>query len=65
MIIEETRVVKQDDLSSECWGIQLRGLKACEQCEFIDGQECGGQSIRKTLMNEKGHTVPLKEKKKA
>lgn len=55
----ETRLIPQKHLTSECWMVQFRGLKACEECEFKDTSECGGKAIRKKLMNVKGYKVPL------
>lgn len=55
----QTRTIKQDKLSSECWMIQFQGLEACRNCPYKNTAECGGKAIRKTLMNEKGHKVPL------
>jgi len=56
-------VVKQDNLSAECWIVQLFGLANCKTCEYRDTPECGGQQIRTTGKNELGHNVPLGEKR--
>jgi len=55
----ESRTIKQSELTSECWGIQMAGPEKCETCEFRDTPECGGQDIRKTGKNKLGHAVPL------
>jgi hypothetical protein len=53
--------VRSQDLTPECWGVQLWGLGHCNECEFKDTGECGGKEIRKTGMNEKGVSVPIGE----
>jgi hypothetical protein len=49
--------IRQSDLSSECWTVQIFGLKSCDTCEVKDTDECGGKSIRKTGKNENGKTI--------
>jgi hypothetical protein len=56
-----TVMVPQGAMTSECWLIQFRGHKACDDCEFVNTDECGGPEIRKTGMNEKGFVVPIRE----
>jgi hypothetical protein len=46
--------IKQNDLSSECWLVQMRGVDACKGCEAYQTPECGGQEILKTGKNDKG-----------
>lgn len=61
----KTKVVNQGEMSSEWWEIQVWGLEACEDCEYLNTEECGGKKIRKNLKNEKGMKIPLgKELKK-
>ena len=55
----ESKTIKQSELSSECWSIQMWGKEACETCNIKDTSECGGATIRKTGKNEKGMEVPL------
>jgi len=57
----KSRQIKTSELTSECWGVQMWGLEKCNNCEFKDTDECGGQNIRKTGMNVKGFTVPIGE----
>lgn len=57
--VVEVKTVHQNNLTSECWLVQFRGLKACEDCEVLDTSECGGKQIRKTLLNAKGLHVPI------
>ena len=54
-------IIKQKNLTSECWLIQFKGLNACKDCEFKNTSNCGGKNIIKTLMNKKGIKIPLKE----
>lgn len=48
----------QKRMTGECWLIQFQGLLACTNCEALNTPDCGGQNIRKTLKNEKGHNIP-------
>jgi hypothetical protein len=58
MLTVKCTSIKQSELSAECWSIQAFGLSACEKCPY-KRRGCGGRAIRKTLMNNKGHKVPL------
>jgi hypothetical protein len=55
----DIKIVKQSDLTSECWSVQVWGLQYCEKCEFKDTDECGGKRIREFAQNENGRLVPL------
>lgn len=55
----KSRMVRQENLTAECWTVQVWGLGTCEECEAKDTDECGGQEIRKTGKNEKGMEVPV------
>lgn len=55
----EMKVIKQADLSAECWPVQIWGLEECESCLYRDTEGCGGAKVRATGMNEKGFKVPL------
>lgn len=48
------KIIKSSELTSECWMIQIDGLDACKNCEFLNTDECGGQNIRKRLLKENG-----------
>jgi hypothetical protein len=50
MIKKVAYTVKQSDLASECWIIQIRGLPACKKCEFLDTENCSGKRIRKAML---------------
>ena len=51
------KTIKQSDLSSECWRVQLSGLIACSDCISINTTVCGGREIRKTNRNTKGRII--------
>ncbi len=53
VIITESKEIKQSELTSDCWPIQFNGLSACKTCEFVNTAECGGQTIRKQLLELK------------
>ena len=55
----KTTLVKQNQLTTECWPVQMFGLGECRTREFLNKRSCGGKNIRKTGKNEKGFTVPL------
>ena len=64
MLKLQTKWIREDDLTSECWKIQVFGPQACYSCEFRDKtQQCSGVNIRKVGMNRKGHAIPLKNMK--
>ena len=45
--------IDQTTLTSDCWLIQFNGLQACDNCEFLNTDECGGKELRKNLLKEK------------
>ena len=53
----KTKILRQDGLTGECWIVQMQGLKACESCQYKGTEDCGGEDIRRTGKNEKGHHV--------
>lgn len=53
------REVPRSELTSECWIVQFEGLAGCDDCEALNTPDCGGQTIRATLKNERGLSVPL------
>ena len=57
----EIKSIKQSDLSSECWLIQMFGLSSCKNCEAFDTDDCGGKEILKNGFNEKGIDIPLQD----
>ena len=46
--------VKQRNLTGECMAVQIWGTNACNTCEYIDTEECGGKQIRESGKNKKG-----------
>ena len=59
MMEAKVKQVQQSEMTAECWGVQVWGLKHCDTCEFHNIEDCGGQNIIKTGKNEKGFQVPL------
>lgn len=53
----KVKTIKQDQLTAECWLVQMWGTSNCETCEAKGTSECGGQKILKTGRNEKGVKV--------
>jgi hypothetical protein len=51
------KTIRQGQLSSECWTVQMWGTAACDTCEYRDTDECGGKAIRQTGENEHGHAI--------
>ncbi len=56
--------IDQSRLTSECWEIQFKGLEACEDCEYLNTDECGGKEIRESGKNAKDYKVPIIEEAK-
>lgn len=56
------KTIKQSELSSECWNVQVWGLEYCKTCEYRNTKDCGGKKILKTKKNEKGIKIPLKNR---
>ncbi len=50
LVIQESKEVDQSKLTSDCWLIQLEGLKACDRCQYLNKRDCGGKAIRKSLI---------------
>ena len=48
--VTNVKTIKQRDLIFDCWFIQVFGIEACNDCEVLDTDECGGQEIRKKLL---------------
>lgn len=44
-----TKVINHAELTGECWSIQFWGLSACESCQYLDTNQCGGKRIRKLI----------------
>jgi hypothetical protein len=41
----------------QCWGVQINGLKHCQDCKWIGISACEGQEIRDTGYNSKGFRI--------
>lgn len=50
LIETSSKEIDQSKLTSDCWLIQINGLKACEKCKFLNTEECGGKNIRNNLL---------------
>lgn len=51
--------IQSNELTEECWTIQLRGLEACKDCKISKREGCGGIEIIRTGKNSKGFKVPV------
>ncbi|MFX0205008.1 MAG: hypothetical protein ACFFDT_03415 [Candidatus Hodarchaeota archaeon] len=52
-----TKRVRQKDLTSDCWPVQVWGLPYCsgfgdyeQMCEYLGTEDCGGYGIRKRIL---------------
>jgi len=43
--------IKQSDLTSDCWLIQIQGIEVCKVCEWKDTEDCGGKDIIKQMQS--------------
>jgi hypothetical protein len=41
----------------ECWGIQINGIKHCQNCKWTGISACEGQNIVKRGRNSKGYRI--------
>lgn len=53
------KTVRQADLTSECWTVQVWGLDACKDCEFLNTEDCGGKSVREAMLAGKRDSTGL------
>ena len=51
--VTNIKTMKQSELTSECWMIQMFGIEKCDNCDVLNTDECGGQEIRKRILLEK------------
>jgi len=42
---------------NECWGIQINGIKHCQNCKWVGISACEGQDIIKTGRNHLGYMI--------
>ena len=47
----KTRIVSRENLTMECWMVQLQGTESCDECEYENTKECGGKEIRISLFS--------------
>jgi hypothetical protein len=43
--------------SDECWGVQINGLKHCQNCKWTGISACEGKNIVKSGRNSKGYRI--------
>ena len=49
----KTKIIKQSELTSSCWTIQIWGIEKCKECEYLNSADCGGKDIRKLIKERK------------
>jgi len=49
----KSKIIKQSDLTSDCFPIQLWGLESCEKCQYKNTSDCGGGKTLIKLKKEK------------
>jgi len=56
--IGRVKKIKQKDLTSDCWMVQIWGIDYCSgngnpasACEYLGTEECGGERIRKLILS--------------
>ena len=52
IVLTETKHIDQGTLTAGCWLIQFNGLSACQDCDALNTPDCGGQAIRKKLLEQ-------------
>lgn len=45
-----TKRIRQKDLTSDCWSVQVWGLPYCRSCDYLATEDCGGYDIRKRVL---------------
>lgn len=55
----ETHQLKQSEMTSDCWLVQFRGLKACCNCDFYKSENCGGGETLTRILLNKINVAPL------
>ena len=43
--------------TNECWGVQINGLRHCQNCKWTGISACEGKNIVKTGRNAKGYRI--------
>jgi len=43
--------VRQAELTSECFLIQIFGISQCNKCEWLETKDCGGKKTRKMILD--------------
>ena len=55
--LTNVRTMKQSDLTSGCWLIQMFGISSCETCEVLGTDEYGGKEIRRKKLKEPNYVL--------
>lgn len=45
LFLKKTYTINSNDLTPDCWDIQMKGIKACDSCDVKNTPECGGKAI--------------------
>jgi len=45
------QTINRNDLTLECWHIQVWGLPYCRTCKYLGTEECGGYRIRRNIIS--------------
>ena len=56
----QLRTIKQSELDASCWGIQLWGKEHCQECEYNNTPDCGGNRGNTKLIREDKRQVKSK-----
>ncbi|MCK9270991.1 MAG: hypothetical protein WC271_13630 [Bacteroidales bacterium] len=43
--------------TTECWGVQINGLRHCQNCKWTGISACEGKNIVKSGRNAKGYRI--------
>lgn len=57
-----TKLIRQSDLTGECWPIQVWGPERCVNCDYKGTPNCGGRRILETGVNANNKKVPLDDR---
>ena len=57
----ENKTVNQNNLTEECFLVQVWGLDYCKTCRHFKKKDRGGKKIIKTGKNKKGICVPISQ----
>lgn len=58
--LEQVRTIKQSELDTSCWHIQVWGKDYCQNCEYNNTSDCGGNTGNAKLIREGKRQVKSK-----